>query len=316
MNYKRIELYVWWTCNQECTYCMEFFNMEKKWNKIVTKLEILKYLLKYKKDWYNHVTFLWGEPFIQPVFLDALKIAKKLWYTVLVTTNATTLHIDNEANKYLSYIDELILSVEWIDKEIQQKISQTNVLVYWDKVFTNIDKYWNWNLLKINIVITRDNLSELYDIVKYLKWKLVKDISITYPDLDLLYYWKRHLLRYVAPTYTQAINEVIKIEEYCTNNNILLKIVDFPFCIFPKSKLEKFIKKTDEINYWNRIKVWDELHEIKWNQKLKLVNRKENKPRDRTHVENCDDCKYYNICWGVADCYDELYWLNEIIKIN
>ena len=93
MEYKRLEIYVWWTCNQKCTYCMEFQNMEKSWDKKVSKYEILKKLIKYKKSWYNHVTYLWWEPFIQPVFLEALKLWKKLWYTILVTTNCTTLHL-------------------------------------------------------------------------------------------------------------------------------------------------------------------------------------------------------------------------------
>ncbi len=50
MIYKRLELYVGWTCNQKCTYCMEFPNMEKRWTKKVTKFDILKRLIKYKKQ--------------------------------------------------------------------------------------------------------------------------------------------------------------------------------------------------------------------------------------------------------------------------
>jgi hypothetical protein len=37
---------------------MEFPNMERQWDKKVTKYEILKNLLKYKKQGYNHVTYL------------------------------------------------------------------------------------------------------------------------------------------------------------------------------------------------------------------------------------------------------------------
>ena len=167
MWYKRLEMYVWWTCNQKCTYCMEFSNMEKTWTKKVTEYEVLKKLLKYKKLWYNHVTYLWWEPFIQWVFLYALKVWKKLWYTILVTTNCTTLHIDKQAKKYLPYIDELIISVEAIDKWLQQKISRSKVLVYWDNVFKNINKYWKWSYFKANIVITKDNLLDIFNIVKY-----------------------------------------------------------------------------------------------------------------------------------------------------
>ncbi len=311
MKYKRLELYVWWTCNQKCTYCKEFANMEKSWSKKVTKYDILKKLIKYKKQWYNHVTYLWWEPFIQPVFLDALILAKKLWYTILVTTNCTTLHIEKEAKKYLSFIDELILSVEAIDKELQQKISRTKVFVYWDKVFENIKKYWNWNYLKVNIVITKDNLSKLFNIVKYIKKKGVNNIAITYPDLDDEYYWKKHLLERVAPTYSESILEVIKINDFCVKNNINLKIVDFPFCIFPKNNLKEYINKTDDYDYEYRVKIDHN------NKKLDRSKLNDNRytPRERLKWKKCKSCKYNDLCWWYSRYYNILYWLSEIKTI-
>lgn len=326
MEYKRIEIYVWWTCNQKCTYCMEFHNMERQWTKKITKYEILKFLLKYKKQWYNHVTLLWWEPFIQEVFLNALILWKKIWFVILVTTNATTLHIENMAKKYLPYIDELILSVEAIDKELQQKISRTKVFVKWEEVFKNINKYWKWSYLKANIVITKDNLDELYNIVKYVDGKWIKNIAITYPDLNIDYYWSEHLKTRVAPTYEESIIEVVKIEEYCRNNNILLKIVDFPFCIFPKEQISSFINKTDEIDYWNRLKVWtnlfhsEKLKDYWYSEKDALeIDRKKFSPRERALIDKCENCKYNNLCWGPSINYEILYWyscINPILDIK
>jgi molybdenum cofactor biosynthesis enzyme MoaA len=86
---------------------------------------------------------------------------------MLVTTNATTLNIDKQAAKFLPYIDHLFLSVEAIDRELQQVISRTKVYVDWDKVFENINKYWKGSFLKANIVITKDNLDELFNMVKF-----------------------------------------------------------------------------------------------------------------------------------------------------
>jgi MoaA/NifB/PqqE/SkfB family radical SAM enzyme len=290
---------------------MEFPNMERNWNKKITKYDILKKLIKYKKRWYNHVTYLWWEPFIQEVFLEALKLAKKLNYIILVTTNCTTLHIEKEAKKYLPYIDELILSVEAIDKELQQKISRTNVFVRWEEVFENINKYWNWKFFKVNIVITKDNLKELLNIVKYIIWKWVKNIAITYPDFDNNYYSRKHLLEKVVPTYNECVLEIIKINNLCNENNINLKIVDFPFCVFPKDKLEEFIKKTDEFGYDNRVKVNNILYEGKkiyfWE-----LDRKKVLPREREHIYICNWCKYKKVCWWVSRWYEELYWYNEI----
>jgi hypothetical protein len=79
----------------------------------------------------------------------------------LVTTNATTLHIETQAQKFLPYIDELFLSVEALKVEDQQKISRTKNFVHWEEVFENIKKYWSGKMLKANIVVTQDNLAIL-----------------------------------------------------------------------------------------------------------------------------------------------------------
>jgi hypothetical protein len=286
--------------------------MEKVWYNRVTKLDVLKKLIKYKKLWYNHVTYLWWEPFIQPVFLDALKIWKKLGYTILVTTNATTLHLHKQASKYLSYIDELILSVEAIDNSLQQKISRTNVFVHWEKVFENIYKYWNWSYLKVNIVITKDNLWELFNIVKYLVWKWIKNIAITYPDISIDYYWKKHIIEAVAPKYSETIKQIINIYNYCLLENILFKIVDFPFCVFPEKNRDSFIKLTDDYDFETRIKINHNNQELdRWN-----LDNFRTLPRKRRQIKKCELCKYKNTCWWPSYVYKLLYWLEEINTIN
>lgn len=307
MDYKRLELYVWWTCNQKCTYCIETSPMEDNWNRKISKYDILKFLLKYKLLWYNHVTYLWWEPFIQPVFLDALKLWKKLGYTILVTTNATTLHIDSQAKKFLSFIDELFLSVEAIEINNQQKISRTKNYVHWEKVFENIDKYWKWTYLKANIVITQDNKKELFNLVVYLHKKWIKNIALTYPDIDYKFFWKKYIKKYVAPSYKELMDELILIVKFCNTNNINIKIVDFPFCVFPIKYMEDFIKITDDFDYETRIKInvyWEEL------------DRKFILPRNRVHLKKCEKCKYIKKCWGASKFYKYLYTEKEINPIE
>jgi len=312
MSYKRIEMYVWWTCNQKCTYCCEFPHMEETWTKRVTKYEILKKLIKYKKQWYNHVTYLWWEPFIQGVFGDALRLAKKLNYTILVTTNCTTLHIEKEAKKYLPFIDELIISVEAINKDLQQKISRTKVFVDWEKVFKNINKYWKWKYFKANIVITQDNLLELFNIVKYLINKWVKNIAITYPDIVIDYYSINHIKKYVAPTYTKCINEINKIYNFIIEKKVNLKITDIPFCIFPKEKLDNYIKVTDDYDFQSRIKITNKEKILnRWN-----LSKPDEIPRDRYWEKKCKECIYKWKCWGPSIHYKELFWLSEINPIK
>lgn len=312
MTYKRLELYVWWTCNQKCTYCIEFENMEEAWNKKVTKYDIFKKLLQYKKLWYNHVTYLWWEPFIQPVFHNALILGKKMWYTILVTTNATTLHLESQAIKFLPFIDELFLSVEAISIENQQIISRTKNFVHWDKVFDNIEKYWNWKTLKVNIVITKDNLNELLNIVKFVVLKNITNISITYPDINYWYYWKDFILDRIAPSYTDCIKEIILIIDYLSNKDVKLKLPDFPFCVFPDKNRDLFIKLTDDFDYWTRIKINHN------NEKLDRWDLSDFRelPRKRRKIKKCDKCKYNSTCWGPSYVYNILYWNEEINPIN
>ena len=320
--YKRLEIFVWWTCNQKCTYCMEYPNMEKFWNKKVSKEEILKKLIKYKKLWYNHVTFLWWEPFIQEVFLSALKIAKKLNYTVLVTTNCTTLNIPKQAEKFLVYIDELILSVEAIEKEKQQLISRTKNFVSWEWVFENIKKYWSWNMLKANIVITKDNLKDLVEIVKFLYKNWITQIAITYPDIAFNYYKKEFILDKIAPRYIDCIDYIYDIIDFSKKNNIRLKIADFPFCVFKKENIDNIIKFTDEYDYQDRLKLdfnkdeFSHLKNLNLHQNLSLNSKLQKLPRDRAHCDKCLECIYKDVCWGPSIHYEKLYSLDEINPIK
>lgn len=309
MDRKRLELYVGWTCNQRCTYCVEFPNMEKAWKNRVTTRDILKKLILFKKQWYNHVTYLWWEPFIQPVFLDALKIGKMLWYTILVTTNASTLHLEKQAKKFLPYIDELFLSVQAIDKDTQQKMSRTNSYAQWEEVFKNIREFWKWDLLKANIVITKDNLSVLKEIVKYLGEKWVTHMSLTYPDIRYPYYSIEHIHEKIAPRYSECMEQILPILDYCRTHKIRIKLPDFPFCVFPRSAIAEYIPYTDDYDYWIRIKV---------SHTGRILNREnlKDKPRIRSYSAKCTWCIYKNKCWWHSEYYEMLYWLEEITALT
>jgi hypothetical protein len=142
----------------------------------------------------------------------------------------------------------------------------------------------------------------------------MRDIAITYPDLEGDYYWKEHLKKNVAPTYTESIKEIEKINDFCNENSINLKIVDFPFCIFSKEKVEEFVNKTDEIDYSDRIKVVDRVKE-NWIIYEWEIKRSEVIPRKRRIIKNCEKCKYVNLCWWPSVSYELLYWYDEIKPI-
>jgi len=274
--------------------------MEKNWNKKISNNEILLKLIKYRKLWFNHVTFLWWEPFIQENFLFSLKTAKKLWYIILVTTNASTLEIEKQSKKYLSYIDELILSIHAINDEIYKKIHKIWSLINLDKVFENINKFWKWNLLKINTIINPYNLDEIFNIFDYLKDKNIDEISLTFPDVYQKYYSEKEKKENIFVNYSKLKWYIELYYKKAIKNNINIKIADIPFCCLWKKELYKL---TDDYWYSNRLKInynWDE------------QNRNEISPRNRRHIKECNKCKFNNICWWPSLEYIKLFWDKEI----
>lgn len=316
MTYKRLEIYLWWTCNHKCIFCVEFPTMEKMWSVKVTHKELLKKLIKYKKKGYNHVTYLWWEPFIQSNFDFALKVWKKLWYTILVTTNANTIQFDNIAKKYLPYIDQLIISIPIIDKKTQPVINNTKVIIDFDRVFENINKYWRWNFLKVNTVINKLNLEHLEGIIHFLNSYWVKSISLTYPDIYRSYYSKDHIISKMAMPYKQAMKYVIPAFELGRSFGIDVKLVDFPFCTFPSLE---YTQHTDDFSYQERLKVnYEEKEYFRvstgvWkNEKNLNIKRPDSIPRMRSLIWKCKKCSVNQVCWWPSDHYKELFWTSDI----
>lgn len=303
MIYKRLEIYLWWTCNKKCIFCSEYNTMEDNWSRKIPETDILKKLIKYRKLWYNHVTFLWWEPFIQSNFLFSLKTAKKLWYKILVTTNATTLWIENQAKKYLPYIDELIISINTINEGKYKTIHQVNNFLNYDLVFENIKKFWKWNFLKINCVLNKHNLDDIENIMFFISDKSVSEISLTYPDVHSRYYRDWYAKEKVLITYSNLKSYIKNFFDTAKKYWINLKIADIPFCILWKIE---YIERTDEYFYSNRLKINDEWEE---------VDRTNVLPRYRQKIDKCNVCKFSNICWGPGIEYVKIYWDSEIKPI-
>jgi wyosine [tRNA(Phe)-imidazoG37] synthetase (radical SAM superfamily) len=70
-------------------------------------------------------------------------LAKKLGYTVMVTTNASIIQFESKSKEYLPTIDQLIISIPIINEQKQLLINGTKGVINFDKVFENIRKYWN-----------------------------------------------------------------------------------------------------------------------------------------------------------------------------
>lgn len=314
-------MYLWWTCNHKCIFCVEFPTMDKMWRRVITNQEVLKRLIQYRKRGYNHVTYLGGEPFIQKNFEFALKAGKKLGFHILVTTNGSMIQFEHLARKYLPFIDELIISIPAIDKELQPIINDTKWIIDFEKVFWNIKKYWRWNLLKTNTVLNPLNLSKVEGIINFLVTHKVHEFSLTYPDIQFDYYGEDHVRENIALKYSDVVRAIKKPFEYAMSQWVYPKIVDVPLCVLPDESWEKY---TDDYSYQARTKLMFDERELtrvntwsgKKEKKIEIdqdpSDREKECPRMRKYEEVCRGCRKLWLCWGVSDHYKDLYGLDEI----
>lgn len=305
MKYKRLEIYLGWKCNHKCIFCIEMEKITKYFTYEISESEVLGILIKMRKKWYNHVTFLWWEPTIQKNFLFSLRIAKKLWYTILVTTNGSIIAVESKAKEFLPYINQLIISIPAIEDSLQLEINGTKSIIDFSRVFRNIEQYWQWDFLKINVVFNKYNHLRYQEIIDFsVTYKnLVTEISFTYPELNADFYWEDYLKNNLLVAYKEIPYQ--EIINYAAQKNIKIRIVDVPFCLLG----EKNRIYSDDIDYDPRKKINNEGIEKQWWEL-------EFRPRERYHIIKCRWCKYINQCWGPGKVYVQLFWDDEIQPIQ
>ena len=293
---KRIEIYTWWKCNHKCIFCIEKPNIDKWWDIPIKDRDIIKTLIKAKQDWFDHVTFLGGEPFLHNSFYSGIKIAKKLWFKVLVTTNWSILQYIWKSLLQLKYIDELIVSIHSLKQSPQTKISQSKSYIDFSKVFKNIQDYWSWDYLKVNVVLNICNKDEIWDIIDFSINNWVNAVSITYPDLLPREYWAKNIREDIVLDYNEAAEIILKEITAQRSEKIDIKLSDFPICLFREKKY--LINMCDDLFYENRIKLTID---------RVFLDRNKISPRNRVHIEKCNKCKLIWTCLWVSWNYEEIF---------
>lgn len=108
----RMELLIGYSCNQECSFCMESSRMEEFVKAPVTVAEIVRALAVQRRRGVASVSFCGsGEPTLHPHLADALKAAKKLGYETELISNGSRLADRGYAATVLPWVDRLWLSL-------------------------------------------------------------------------------------------------------------------------------------------------------------------------------------------------------------
>ncbi|MBD3359220.1 MAG: radical SAM protein [Candidatus Buchananbacteria bacterium] len=295
MKEKRLEIFITFKCNNDCLFCVEKTNKDKYKGKQIfrDKQHIEEELNKYRKQGYTYLNLLGGEPFLAKDFSTILQTSKSLGFVVALATNASVLSSEKIAEQYLPYIDELIVSIHGHNKLLINQISQNPNL--YDKLIkglNNIKKYFKGRLLKANCVINNLNHKYLLDILKFINKFNIKEVNLTYMDID------KYCQNYVVKM--EDLRPLIKpLVDYSEQQNMVLRFSELPYCV-----LGDYYYLANDLYFQNRDKYFVD------GKKDKVYFWKKYKGKV------CQDCNVTDICKGLNKDYYKLYGDKELIAFQ
>lgn len=297
-----LEIFLWYKCSVKCVFCYQK-DLRFKYNKNLSKKEVIKLLEKWFNDWKKFVIFSWWEPTLDDNLWYYIDYSKKLWFE----------HIRVHSNWYwfknLEYLKEMYskwmtgvtISIHWYE-EVYDKISQVKWSFDWIKNalrnFEILKKIDNNFIFDTNTVVSKDNYRDIPRLVKFLC-----NFSVTRGQIVLAYsldmFSKDEKLS-IIPEYKDIIDSLKKSLKiaYLFNKKFVLE--NIPFCVIDKeywSQILKNIKINKDsitIHEWNL-----------WNTNLTWMMTS----------NKCKKCSMNNLCRGLPKDYYEIYWDNCINPI-
>lgn len=299
-EYKRIEIPLGWRCNISCFFCSELEDFKDKKNTSLSFEQFAKYLIEAHHNWYNHLTIVGWEPTIEQNFFKGIKLARKLWMWVQISTNCIRFIDENFTKETLEYVNWITLSIHAIHDDLYEKlvwVRINNLQNFLKKVFDNINKNYSNNDLRINYVLNSYNYrsEQIEEVFNFINSNLnnICWYTITYPDVvatDIMYDDAWNIL--------VPLKEIKKeLDKLNLPKGIEEKLVfaNLPFCGMP----EKFWKYQEDQTYDKdniskvQITKWEK---YQYDRNLIL-------PRNREKLEICQKCTMSDKCWWLPPFY-------------
>jgi len=276
----QIDIILWMKCNEKCSFCFQDTEYIKKYDISFKKKDILKILIKWKKNWINMVNISWWEPTIyEDNFSFILKLSSKLLYNnIKVITNGIQFSRIDFCQKNLKYITDIWLSFHsaW-NRDIQDKLTwlkwSYNLVL---KAINNIKNLSNINLHN-HCVITKDNINLLDNHIQ----EIIKLWFVSIHFMSLMHNTEKNKTQsYNFNKLANLLKSII--DKY--NNKINIEISYIQHCYF--KWYEDYVQWFE---YWKEY-ISNNINSLKWWEKTIISNK---------YLEKkCNDCKYLNECHG------------------
>ncbi len=229
---KSFELYMSYACDQDCIFCSESSRMGRFRRHSLSYAEMIGLIVKKRREGYEHLTFVGGEPTIHPFFLKILAAAKRLRYRILLITDGQKLASGNFASDVLPLLDELVFSLHGPNSNIHDSLTRRRGS--FNRIMKAIEFVGHSKkspLTSTSTVVTQENFKELESLLHLLG----AETAIS-----------GHLISNLTPNEDQPVEEyakravricemrdlagnLIRIAESHEKN---IRFLGFPACIF------------------------------------------------------------------------------------
>lgn len=290
---KELDIKLGYSCNNNCLFCL---NKEKRFFEFETE-DLKKQILISSYGGCSKIIISGGEPLIHSNFFEILNFAKsqKINYCE-IQTNGRMLFYEEIVKEIKNIYPSagFLVSFHYPTPEMYQKYSQTNGFYEVLEGIKNLNKY----KLKftINIVVFKDNVEYLMDIVKILDNYGVINIQFRFID-------GKNILENYQEFVPKMKYSMMKIAEVIKKYpNIKITINEIPFCIMGP----EFIKNSSP-----------EINKERENLTLekKIMNSQEIMNQQFV-FPNCEECLLIKNCKGVRKEYVNFYGKEEINPIK
>lgn len=314
---RRIEMNVGYPCNNSCVFCSEETHRRSpvfgETQRMLTTQFLKRQLVLWRKEGYNHLTFVGGEPTIRKDFLDLMEVAGKCKYrTVFMTTNGRKMADPAYAAALFERgLTHVSFSLHGPDAETHDAVVRRprafDELVGGMENTKALGRAFRlatvWNSANIH------RIDEMYDFVVRHKpvrayWCFVRPIGEAGIEFDK-----------VVPYYDQVRDALRRVLARARSDRTPLTLANVPLCVMG----EENAGFSDEL-YWKRDvgEVWREIHKFKAiaNMQASTAPWLVTKDHFKLKHRKCVDCRFVGVCDGVLKEYAERRGFSEIAPLE
>lgn len=270
------------TCNERCLFCVVGIPEPQFSKDTIQQKRIVKTLVENASKDYNEVNLHGGEPTVFKGLIDILNIIKWLKYpSVTIQTNGQRLS-DLEFTQDLKdfNVNQAVVSLHGNSSKIHDYVTQSKG--GFDNAVKGIKNALKVGMkVRTNTVITKQNISQLPDIVDF-----IIDLGVKYINISNIHpvFTAYRNFELVVPYITETRVGVVSAAKRAVKRKAILTLEGFPWCLVPGFE--------DYHIEYKRQKIDLEIRDNWINNYFDFMDTL------RRKGEVCKGCKYENVCSG------------------